>query len=408
MPLTAYKAVVIESVVNLIGQSMCSFYPTTRIDLAYKKIPLCSGKINRWISCPRLHQVLFNEIVDVIDTVRDEVKVRIPTLLYITMRDKKPQDEYWGPRTAFVPLSEVSVCNGISAVPLPVDYHHPRAMAPTVVTLTLPYHDSQTGLTFSAGTRFVYQQKKQDTKKRKHISVICYNPRICAVCTVRIPRSQCIVSADIDTRKKQREHFVNIIKQWAHMSSGYIPYVWGGCSFVQTKSGPFKEKVRTRDGVKTSYFSYGKNMHRPYTGLDCSGLVSRAAQIAGLPYFYKNSYTAVEYMKPLKQGEHVQVGDLIWVPGHLIVISDIEQHLLIEARSYFSGYGRVHELPLNKVFHGINTYQELEQAYFKKSSIKRMDKSGAIQDSFVEYAILTLESIWSAKCHEQHSKNVVH
>lgn len=97
--------------------------------------------------------------------------------------------------------------------------------------------------------------------------------------------------------------------------------------------------------------------NNPQHGFDCSGLVLRAAQIAGFNYFCKNTTTIglelSECDNPLEEG------DLILVKGHVMVITNLQNNTLIDAFSYSNSYGCVREIALSDAFEGLTTYDEL-------------------------------------------------
>ena len=140
------------------------------------------------------------------------------------------------------------------------------------------------------------------------------------------------------------------MRQWAKRKEGFIPYVWGGFSFTDT--------IKT-----TSCFLLKDETTSPKTGLDCVGIIARVAQIYGIPYFYKNTTTIKQCLTPLARNSKLMTGDIIWVPGHVMIVADLTNHTLIEARGYDHGYGKVQEIPLNEEFKGINTYRDLIDAY---------------------------------------------
>lgn len=61
------------------------------IDDYYHKIPF-SGS---WEACKRAHQLLFNEVVTVLEEKGAEVKVRISNFYFLKANDSKPSDTYW-------------------------------------------------------------------------------------------------------------------------------------------------------------------------------------------------------------------------------------------------------------------------------------------------------------------------
>lgn len=388
---------VIKPVVDLVGQRIQSFYPDLSVERAYNKIPICAAELHRWIACPRLHQLVYNEIVDIIELDGQEAKIRIPNLFYITTQTKEPQQEYWAPANAFISCDTLHKDYNIDMriFPEPISLDKKTIfLSPHIVTLIMPYHDIKTGFTFSAGTRFMRVYHKKDERK-ECLSVSIYDPHIKKMRIIHIPHSYCFVPAEQMSTDAQRKLFVELVRSWAYIPEGFIPYVWGGCSIVYTQTGGFKEKIRKQADKKVAYFAYEKkNRHRPHTGVDCSGLIARAAQAVGIPYFYKNSYTLSEYMKPLTPGNHLQNGDLIWMPGHCMIVSDDINNLVIEARSYFSGYGKLHEIDISNVFKDIQTLDELEQAFFAKKAINRLDSSGEITHHITEYKLLPLQQLW--------------
>ena len=180
-----------------------------------------------------------------------------------------------------------------------------------------------------------------------------------------------------------------MLKCWAHQKDSFIPYVWGGTSFINTIDTPFREITNKIDNHYYSYFEFDNVQTHQKSGFDCSDIISRAAQICNIPYFYKNTTTIGQNLQPLQPHDTLINGDLILIKGHVMVISDIDKNLLIEARSYGHGYGKVHEIELHKVFDSIETYKDLCEAFFSKKELKRKDIHGNIRDTFKDWKILS-------------------
>jgi cell wall-associated NlpC family hydrolase len=196
------------------------------------------------------------------------------------------------------------------------------------------------------------------------------------------------------TKKERIADYVTLLKKWAHQKTGSIAYVWGGTSFISTINKPFSEVFQTKDVKTYSFYQHEDDISSPKNGFDCSGLITRATQICAIPYFCKNTTTIAHCLKPLAKETALSEGDLILIKGHVMVVSDIQKNLLIEARSYGHGYGKLHEIPLNKVFDGINNYQDLLEVYFNKKPIKRKDIQGMARDTFANVQLLSMESVW--------------
>jgi hypothetical protein len=116
--------------------------------------------------------------------------------------------------------------------------------------------------------------------------------------------------------------------------------------------------------------------------------------LAGIPYFYKNSLTIAKHLAPLNKKETISEGDIIWLPGHVMVVSSLKDNLLVEARHYSHGYGKVHEIPLSHQFKNINSYEQLAAHFFNKKPLQRLDKSGKVVQVLPDFKILKLASVW--------------
>ncbi|MBY0109650.1 MAG: C40 family peptidase [Candidatus Babeliaceae bacterium] len=99
-----------------------------------------------------------------------------------------------------------------------------------------------------------------------------------------------------------------------------IPYVWGGSSFLE----PYQQGCfYTKDGV---WHRQGKN--DPYTGYDCSEFIMRMAKIVGINFPWKTTTSIQHGLAQFTSKDILQAGDIIWVEGHTMIISDIEMKLL--------------------------------------------------------------------------------
>ena len=160
---------------------------------------------------------------------------------------------------------------------------------------------------------------------------------------------------------------------------GTIAYVWGGCSLTEPYSGDQFEEINvpsSLDNKQAIGYQYIGSTAQPKTGFDCSGLILRAAQIAGMPYYYKNSTTIATHLKPIDHFSDIKDGDLIWIPWHIMAIGDLKRNIIIEARHYNDGYGKLHAIKLNKLFKDINTFADLFNAIAQKKTLYRLDKIG--------------------------------
>lgn len=118
----------------------------------------------------------------------------------------------------------------------------------------------------------------------------------------------------------------------------------------------------------------------------------RAAQTCGLPYFFQNTTTLALNLKKLdpNSNETIEIGDLIWFKGHVMIISDIKNNKIIESVGYGSGWGKVHEIELNKIFYGIDTINDLLKYYQQQKTLKRINKYKEISLKIPKFIIFKL------------------
>jgi len=390
----AQKAIVIVPVAELVGQPMKTFYPHSNPETRYSKIPFCSGN-TKTITCPRINQLLFNEQVDVLQEKDEEVYIRIPNAFYVSHDDKKEHQEFWTLKKYIMPFDtlkkhEVAMQN----FPGPITRaHNSMQTKQSIVTLKQPFFNRATGQHFSAGTRFVVCDSK---KSSKVVSAYLFDPSTYRFNVIRIPKQLCILNTPQD-KNKCIELFVRILHSWAHCKVPYvIPYVLGGCSFVDTyPANQFSLKPAIgNSNTQANAYSYNAIPAAITSGFDCSGIILRAAHMAGIPYFCKNTSAIAANLQPLSAHDTLQNGDLIWIPGHVMVVADTHKNTIIEARGYDHGYGKVHEIPIGEQFKGIKTFRNLIEVYNAKKPLMRLNKNGNVVKTIPNYKLFKLASVW--------------
>lgn len=391
------KAVINVAVADLVGQQAAIINPHNSAEKTYKNLPVCAGEIKSSVACPRLHQLLYNDIIEIITTTTNEVCIRIPQAYCMTSPTSQQHNTYWTLRKNITLLNDIAAQNiSIEHIPQPIDFSDKNNQAlncTKVITLIEPHHDTTTKLSFSVGTRFVIAPNKRK-KKNNTATVFVIDFSRMKEHIITIPFHKCMM---IDCTKPNNERiadFVTLLKKWAHTKNGHIPYVWGGTSFIKPVHTNFKEITSTGHNGDFSFYEYEKDMQTPKNGFDCSGVILRAAQICSITYFCKNTTTIAQCLQPLQQGAQLKNGDLILIRGHVMIVSDTAKNLLIEARSYGHGYGKLHEVPLNHVFDGMQTYDDLVNAYSTKQIVKRKDKDGKVRDTFSNLQLFSMESAW--------------
>lgn len=371
---TQNLGLVIHPVADLIGQ------PVAKTGRTYANLPVAGSAE----MCPRMHQLLFNETVEILKESGDEYYVRVPNLFYVTAQNNKQHNLYWTDKKAILPYNCLNNNPNNNFIPKPIDFLNKHKEIQPIVTLSKPFYNKVFNVTFSAGTRFV----AHPPHTRFAYTVSAWHPQQQTIITIQIPKSHAVLQCE-RTPDEARSLFIELLKTWAH-TKGFIPYVWGGCSFTYTH--PAKSALNKQTtGTNIIYTVQGDNNTQKH-GFDCAGLIARAAQAAGIPYYYKNTATLATYLKPVKTLCDLKEGDLIWIPGHVMAVANLQKNSLIEARHYSQGYGKVHEIALNKIFKGINTYKDLFYAIELGSTLERLDAKAHVAQTITQIKILSLIS----------------
>ncbi|HSW76604.1 MAG TPA: hypothetical protein VLG50_06140 [Candidatus Saccharimonadales bacterium] len=292
----------------------------------------------------RAHQCLFNEIVTVLEQRDDCVKVMCKNAIYGFHNTTKDYlNSFWIYKKDIIALQDLDK-QVLDAIPNPAYGHDPT------IVLVYPWK------LYSIGTRFK-RAPKHDTAQYYAIQLPNFNEN--AVLIDFVPR----IDALVEIKKNQRlarRLFVKIINELVDRvfqnsqdpACIKIPYVLGGSSFVM----PYNDETEKND------ISYG---------YDCSEFILRMAQIAGIDFPWKTSSAMERFTKELTPQDTLQDGDIIWVPGHVIIVSNIKNNEIIESRK--SVYACVCKSTLDKRFEGISTYDDLMTHYHSHKTIKFKD-----------------------------------
>jgi len=385
-----HSAVIIVPVVDLFFDRLSTYDPLKKYSIKnlYYKTPLASNESK--YGCFRSTQALFNDVVTIVEERGEEVCIDVGRVFF-DAPDRILLKNFWLHKSALKNLYELTECGiDITIFPEQITLDNPETLSDArYVTLIYPWYDPVTQKKYSAGTRFV----KTDMQKNVNtITVHIFEPRTIATKITTIPRKYCFIEKKISN--KHRQHlYVSLLKHWITRSNKIIPYVWGGASIIDYVDDAFITTNGTFAGKPISFYER-TNMKQPYSGSDCSGLIARAAQIYGIPYFFKNTLTLARHLRPLVPGDILEEGDLLWYPGHVMIVSDIKNNLLIEAAGYPSGYGKVHMIPLHKKYAKIRTYDQLIKHYFNKKKLEILHRNGSVMKVADTFVIYKFSSVW--------------
>ncbi len=346
--------------------------------------PICADNICG--ACKRIDQLLFNEMVEVVGVCDDgkQVHIKLPGKMYETHQARTPRTDGWVARKNLLFVRDLKADRSDAKhlpPPLTLDKQDRAHQLQHTITLKEPCPMPGTGTYFSVGTRFVIKQQIKNGYE-----VWWLNPnKENTLDVLRIPTHYCLTyNASLTT--DQRRHLMIDLARNMIQRSGEVAYVWGGCSMIAPCYDKIEYPIK-----KTGNLIFDRAQDSlPRNGIDCSGLICRTALMAGIYMPYKNSITMARNLREIHRVQDIKVGDVIWIPGHVMLVSSLEKNLLIEARHYLHGYGRVHEIPLAEEFAGIKTYADLIQAINQKKPIMRKDRHGNHVQKLHDIKILSL------------------
>ncbi len=335
-------------------------------------------------SCARIHQCLFNEVGIIREEKGDELLVEFPHFYHKTPTGAV-ESHFWLHRSSVKLLADLKVPL-TSCIPEPLNYQQITPLSEQTLTLVFPWQDPLTSCWYSAGTRFLHNAAA-DTDTCSGLNLINHSSD--SVRTALVPHTYLLLALPKNiTEAKQL--FVKILRSWITHSDGSIPYAWGGCSYVgrcPAKDFMLWEGVRGTDKIT--------NWQRPSapgvrSGFDCTGVILRAAQMAGIRYFCKNTTTIGLTFKDVPKDEPLEEGDFIFFKGHVLVISDLQKNLAIDSCSYGSGYGCLREVPLSESTVDVTTYEELRHRANTNQSLGRKNIQGELFTLIPSFRLIRL------------------
>ncbi len=416
LPTLPYKAVVMVPVCDAVKNPLLSPSRTNFVT-HYTKIPFSPDSPPAFVC--RLYQLKKNEQVNVIALTDKEAYCDTDSFYYYR-GSRKSRCTFWIQKKCITPLDLLTSKN--LHVPPATDLaSRPELYNKDVLTLTMPWYDGITKATYSVGTRFL-RSEKEDT--RTHYAVYIVTKNLIEKISF-VPKEVARVDYPRDY-EQARIAFLDLLRAWVHGKQEHeqekevlkpqrtnlnistkkksskkssaqeiIPYVHGGCSFSgKSPAQGFYLSRRVQNGKKLLYWQRLGEYEAPLDGFDCSNLVLSAAQIVGMPYYFKNTHALLRGLKDLKKEQSLQEGDLVWYSGHVLVVSDLKKNLLIEASGYENGHGRLHETSVNKVFKDIKDFPALINAYHSRKKVYRLTKTGRCRPEELRIRLLSLRSLW--------------
>lgn len=321
-------------------------------------------------SCLRVHQGLFNESVTIVAYKNDQVQIILKNCISKSMMGFYDEPvNVWTYKDWIVTQDEIDRL-GIEQSVFPKIYDAKTRSDESIITLTFPWYDETTQVTYSAGTRLSLASVQN---MHDHYAVLLYDPSQKNAILSYVPQSNALVSGFF-TPQERKKIFVDLLYAWCNEGK-LIPFVWGGTSFTQGAQDTVVLKKWFTDGAQLSSWDCSPCFSRLFSGLDASGLILRAAQICGIPYYCSNSRTVANTLFSVPYSE-LDEGDILWAPGYVGIIASLDNNEIIEAQGYSRGYGVVHRITLKKRFADIETWNDFIICCENNIPLKSLDSQG--------------------------------
>jgi hypothetical protein len=380
-------------------------------------------------NCLRAYQLLLHETVLILEERGAEVKIAVPHIFYLAGSKYEPAqrahknlnlnnnlianlehldqeylNSFWTLKTNLIPVeSLLNLGIDLNNLPTPINFKNNlkelslAACNVNTATLIKSVLDPVTKQGYSVGTRFKFSGENLGNSVNMLnlpapellVWSLENSNNIPKLTPFALPADS-YITYSFKSFTKQKRDFVNLIKSWANLNTGFVPYVYSGASLINTC--PMGQcPIRSSSNILGQPGYMRENYtQEPSVGLDCSCLISRAAQIVGIPYFYKNSATIERNLVEIQDLADLEAGDIIWHTGHVMVISDVAQGLMVEARGYRQGFGCLHEVPISKIFYGVNSYADLLDRIKNKIPVRTLDDQGNFFGQIARFKLLKL------------------
>lgn len=359
-----------DSIIDVISHPMGNEKSTFEdVRNAYAQLPISWQEENDKAACPRIYQLLLHELVLVLEEHAHEALVQILNCFIVDKNNNQQPLQGWVLKEHLA--TNVMVKSYKQYVPSPLFRNDSNKK---YIALVSPYKD-ENGTFYSAGTRFVLAEESDD-----YYYVYSFDKTTKSFQEISLPSSICSLEYENKTLhfSEKKELFCKLVSLWAHIKKGFIPLVWGGASIgkVWDQADYFESVHYDAQGNEYNTWDRPRYGNNTYMGIDSSMLVLRAAQLVGIPYYYRNSTTATAFLPHKDLSQEIENGDLLWVPGGLLIVNNVEHNMIVTTMSYNAGYGCVIELPLSDVFKEISTYQDLRNAIRNDKDLTLLDHKG--------------------------------
>src|SRR3990167_10357384 len=120
------------------------------------------------VNCKREYQILYNELIEIIQVCDEEVQIRVPHIIYFDSEQNLYTNVYWTLKENLACLGDLISANvDLNKIPEEISFNQEIIPDKSVAVLKEPIITDE-NLAFSAGTRFKIAFKNYDQ------AVYCY------------------------------------------------------------------------------------------------------------------------------------------------------------------------------------------------------------------------------------------
>lgn len=133
-------------------------------------------------------------------------------------------------------------------------------------------------------------------------------------------------------------------------------------------------------------------MQLPRTGMDASGFFLRVCQICDMDFFSKNTTTTFALLDPIQPGHVLRDLDVVAFRGYTGFLHP-HNNTITETRGYSHHSGMVRTVELSKTFKGIETAEQLLEAYSTGKPLELLSDAGTVIMNVKTWKIAPFESL---------------
>lgn len=336
--------------------------------------------------CPRIHQLILHQVVTILEVLEHEYKVLIH---HAWVQNKEGK---YVPLTGYVLKEDVQLVSTLRAEIDPKKYIPDQPgfsnSAPYVV-LKEPFYNH------SIGTRFNLSCEDNNNSSalrnnKWNVRALSYTSHGATDLCYSIPKEFCHVALDGKLSISSEECVEEAIKN----TSEKCPFTWGGATYTHPLHDDVKPIKSTMNDENNNPYERWDRTDMPLlrSGMDASGYFLTLCQLCHIQNFAKNTTTLFALLDTIKPGYSLKNLDVVIFAGYAGFLHP-EHNRITETRGYTNHSGRVRTVELSKTFKGIETTEQLLEAYYAGTPLELLSDAGAVIMAVKSWKIAPFESL---------------